>query len=462
MDDELRHLSAGELRSRYAEGSVSPTAYLADTLTLQAEQEPTLHAFVTIATEQAEAEAEAADRRIRERGNAAWQGKPLLGVPLSVKDLTPTAGIRTTRGSLRELNTTPVRDATAVARLREAGAVIFGKTTTSEFGWSASTVGRLGPPTANPWDPGRTAGGSSGGAAAATAVGIGIGAIGTDGAGSIRIPASFCGVVGFKPSYGLIPYEPASSDGLAHIGPLARDVDTAAILTEVMCGRTLIGSATSVPTTGRIGWLSWGQPTDIDRIARQAIEALGYPIEDLDDPFDDPYPHLVAILAAAEAASQPVGADPAADPARMAVVEHGRGLSAADLLRAHTERLSLRNRVDRLLETVAVLAMPTVSIEPFAADHWRPDGPTHDLGWLAWCRAVYPFNLTGHPAVSVPAGFDGAGYPVGLQIVGQRGDDALVLGAARQLQQTRPWRFPSSRLHSHAASLPHGKLGDTL
>ncbi|HEY9475999.1 MAG TPA: amidase family protein, partial [Mycobacteriales bacterium] len=172
MDEVIRYAGAADLRRWYASRELSPVEFLRATLDLLADN-VRLNAFVTVAAEVAMAQAEAAERRIRTLGTDAWDGQPLLGVPVSVKDLTPTAGIRTTRGSLRYADWTPDRDAPAVRRLREAGSVIFGKTNTSEFGWSAGTVNRLMPPTANPWDLSRSAGGSSGGAAAAVAAGIG-------------------------------------------------------------------------------------------------------------------------------------------------------------------------------------------------------------------------------------------------------------------------------------------------
>ncbi len=457
MDDTLRYATADELRRMYATRQVSPTEIMRMTLELLAQQEPQLHAFRAVVADQALAQAAEAERLIGDLGPAAWDGRPLLGMPVSVKDLTPTAGIPTTRGSRRYAGWTPERDAPAVARLRAAGAVVFGKTNTSEGGWSAGTVNQLGPPTANPWDLSRSPGGSSGGAAAAIAAGIGIAATGTDGAGSIRIPAAFCGVVGFKPTFGRVPYAPLSPEGLSHLGPLARDVSTAALLTEVMAGPhpedPLSGSpAPAGPPTDqvlRIGWLRWPPAAqsgaDPEPIARNAAEALteaGYRLEEIELPFADPYPHLVTILAAAEAAAQSSEDEESADPARLHVVRHGRTLTAVDLMNAQTERLLLRQRLDRLMADFDLLAMPTAWCEPFDIDAWRPDPASGDdnLGWLAWCRAAYPFNLTGQPAISLPAGFTPAGYPVGLQLVGRRNEDSLVIQVASEFERLRPWR----------------------
>jgi len=293
----------------------------------------------------------------------------------------------------------------------------------------------------------RSAGGSSGGAAAAIAAGVGVAALGTDGAGSIRVPAAFCGVVGFKPTFGRVPYVPVSPEGLSHLGPLTRDVATAALITDVIAGQhpddpfSADGYAERpVPPHPRIGWLRWAGPdTEAVSVARAAAGALGDVVE-LDVPFPDPYPDLVTILAAFDA-DQRVEDDELSDPHRNRIVAYGRTLRAADLARALAGRARHTQRVDELMAHFDALAMPTVSIEPFSVDAWRPDRPTDpaDLDWLAWCHTTYPFNLTGQPAISVPAGFTAAGLPVGLQLVGRRHEDSLVLRVAAEFERARPW-----------------------
>jgi aspartyl-tRNA(Asn)/glutamyl-tRNA(Gln) amidotransferase subunit A len=455
MDDALRYATAAELRAWYSRGQLSPSEYTAATLDLLAREEPALHCFVTVTPDLAIAQAKQADQLIRAHGGQAWSGRPLLGVPVSVKDLVPTAGVRTTRGSLRHIDWVPEHDAPSVARLRQAGAVLIGKTVTSEFGWSAGTVSRLAPPAANPWDTRRSAGGSSGGAAAAVAAGVGVAALGTDGAGSIRVPAAFCGVVGFKPTFGRVPYVPVSPEGLSHTGPLTRDVATAELITSVIAGPHP-DDPLSAPPTGpagpaaagtraRVAWVSWPVPgTEADSVARAAAAALD-PVGELEAPFPDPYPHLVTILAAFDAAAQRPEDDQLSDHARLQVVAHGRRLAAADLALALAGRTQLTQRLDQVMEQFDVLAMTTVATEPFGTDAWRPDPAGPDLDWLAWCRAAYPFNLTGQPAISLPAGFTAAGLPVGLQLVGRRHEDALVLDVARQFERARPWRPAYSR-----------------
>ncbi|WP_063607420.1 amidase [Streptomyces katrae] len=472
MAPELQYADIRSLRAAYGDGSLLPSEHLAATFALLDRWEPRIGAFLTLARERATAEAEAADRLLHRYGKSVWADRPLLGMPVSVKDLTPTEGVRTTRGSLLHADAVPRRDAPAVARLRAAGAVVIGKTNTTEGGWSAAGVNRLQGPTRNPWDPARTPGGSSAGAAASVAVGIGVGATGTDGAGSIRIPASFCGVVGFKPSLGRIPYVPQSPEELSHLGPLTRTVADAALLTQVMSGYDagdplsfgVPGEPTGDPEAAagrlprlRIGWIpSLGDPAPqpgIAAAARRAVEALaarGHTVEEIPPPFEDPYPALETILAGWEAAAHTRDLDEVADrldPGRLEVIRYGRGLSAARLARAYETRAVLRARSQALMERYDLLAMPTVAIEPFAAELHEPPDPVRKgaLSWLAWAPEAYTFNLTGQPAVSVPAGRSPGGLPVGLQLVGGRHDDLRVLAAAYQLEQAHPWH------HEYAA-----------
>ncbi|MEU5810312.1 amidase family protein [Streptomyces sp. NPDC047718] len=484
MAPDPRFADARTLRARYADGSLLPSEHLAATFALLEQWEPYLGAFLTVARERATAEAAGADRLLHRRGAAAWRDRPLLGMPVSVKDLTPTAGLRTTRGSLLHAGTVPDRDAPAVARLRAAGAVVIGKTNTSEGGWSAASANRLQGPTRNPWDLTRTPGGSSAGAAASVAVGVGVGATGTDGAGSIRIPAAFCGVVGFKPSLGRIPYLPQSPEELSHLGPLTRTVADAALLTQVMSGPDVRDPLSCGLPAGlaagpggdpaadldaaagrlrglRIGWIpSLGEPAPqpgTAAVARRAVEVLagrGHTVEEIPPPFEDPYPALETILAGWEAAAHAADLDEVADrldPGRLEVIRYGRGLSAVRLAQAYETRSQLRADAQALMERYDLLAMPTVGVAPFAAERHEPADPVRKgaLSWLAWAPEAYTFNLTGQPAVSVPAGLSPDGLPVGLQLVGARHADRTVLAVARQLEQDRPWHHWYPALTQH-------------
>lgn len=430
------------LRHRHS----SVTDHVQSILALIREADPRLGAFVSVAVNEAEREAEAADRLIGRLGAAAWRERPLLGIPIAIKDLIQTELLPTRRGSL-VANLRDRVDAPAVVRLRDAGAIIIGKTATSEYGWSASTVSRLAPPTRNPWIPARSAGGSSGGSAAAVAAGLCAAALGTDGAGSIRIPAAFCGVVGFKPSFGRVPYVPACADRLAHLGPLTRNVRDAIDLMRVLSGPhpadpdSGLGSADSPrsSTPLRIGWIEFpGTSSEVRRVseqARPALAARGHRLECIEVPFPDPYPALVDIIAAAEAASTAPSDEERSDPGRLDVVRYGRILRGTAVARAEDARLELRTRLRAVMERYDLLAMATVPIEPFEYDAIAPGAAGQDsLQWLAWSPATYPFNMTGQPAVSLPVGITANGLPVGLQLVGPCGDDDLVLYTASLLE----------------------------
>lgn len=406
-----------------------------------------LGAFVAVAGEQALRDASTADQAIARLGSAAWRDRPLLGVTVSVKDLIQTQDLPTSRGSLLP-NDRARADAPAVARLRAAGAIVVGKTTTSEYGWSASTVSRVAAPTRNPWARDRSAGGSSGGAAAAVAAGLCSAALGTDGAGSIRIPAAFCGVVGYKPSFGQIPYVPACADRLAHLGPLAGTVSDVIELASILrrphpldpdsatCSLDQPRAAASL----RIGWIEFpGTAPRIRDVAERAwpvLEAQGHRLERIPVPFPDPYQALVDLLAADAAAATCPADEERCDSGRLAIVRYGRTVSGAAIMRAEEVRLSLRVTLRSVMERYDLLAMATVPVEPFdagaIAPYWAADPA--DLMWLAWTPATYPFNLTGQPALSLPVGLTPSGLPVGLQLVGPFGGDELVLSAARRIE----------------------------
>lgn len=432
-----------QLRDLLRRRETTVVRHVESTLDAIATVDGELDAFLSVAGEEALCDAELADARIRALGSGAWQDRPLLGVTVAVKDLIQTADLPTTRGSLLP-NRRPRMDAPAVARLRAAGAIVVGKTTTSEGGWSATTLGRLAPPTANPWDVTRSAGGSSGGSAAAVAAGLCAAALGTDGAGSIRIPAAFCGVVGFKPSFGLVPYVPTCADRLSHVGPLAGTVADIAELMAVLAGphpddpdSTLLSA--TVPTLSdrplRIGWLEFpGTTAAVREVSERAWAAFSdAELEQLDPPFDDPYPLLVDIIAAAEAADTAETDEPLADQGRLEIVRYGRTLSAATMLRAEAARIALRIRLAAVFEHVDLLAMATVPIVPFARHDPGPDR-SRGLSWLSWAPAAYPFNLTGQPALSVPAGRTDSDLPVGVQLVGPRGADDLVLSVGARVE----------------------------
>jgi aspartyl-tRNA(Asn)/glutamyl-tRNA(Gln) amidotransferase subunit A len=447
----LTFLSIEQNTSLLRDGRSSVLDRVGSDLAAIAQRNPELHAFVTVAGEAALREAEAADRLIRRAGASAWRRRPLLGVTVGIKDLIQTADLPTGRGSLLA-NDRPRFDPPVVARLRSAGAIVIGKTTTSEYGWSASTVSRAGATTRNPWDPRRSAGGSSGGSAAAVASGLCTVAIGTDGAGSIRIPAAFCGVVGYKPSFARIPYVPPCADRVSHLGPITRTVADAATVAAVTQGAdpgdpdSLLAAVDRRrrPDRLRIGWLEFPGTEAGVRSAgaglRDTLAGLGHRVEDIGLPFTDPYPALVDLLAAAEAADIGPAHQAGGDPGRLAVARYGRTLDAGAVARAEQTRLRLRIDLTAAMRTYDLLAMTTVPIEPFDAEAigpaWAADPAT--LRWLAWSPATYPFNLTGQPAISLPIGLTGSGLPVGGQLVGPVGGDKRLLAVAAQVERMLP------------------------
>ena len=452
-------------RDLLAHGAVSVVDHVQAALAAVRAHDPGINAFVSVAGEEALRAAEAADARIRTLGPAAWRDQPLLGVTISVKDLIQTRDLPTSRGSLLD-NPRPRADTPAVARLRAAGAVIIGKTTTSEYGWSASTLCRVSATTRNPWNRDLTAGGSSGGAAAAVAAGLCAASLGTDGSGSIRIPAAFCGVVGFKPSFGKVPYVPSGADRLAHVGPIAADVADVAELAALLTGPdrcdpdSALGSldAPREPRALRIGWIEYpGTSAQVRKVTERAwpvLTAQGHRIEQVEVRCKDLYPALVDILAATEAAGTPPQHDEHCDPGRLAVVRHGRTLSGATVMRAEEVRHSLRTTLRSVMHSYDLLVMATVPIPPFEAEAigpaWAADPAA--LLWLAWAPASYPFNMTGQPAISLPAGLTPAGLPVGLQLVGPVGADDLVLSTAARIEAALgPLPAPPARIPERTA-----------
>ena len=465
--DELCSLSAVELAERYRSRDLSPVEVVEAVLARIERLNPTLNAFCTVTAEGARAEARAAERRL-----AAGEPRgPLDGVPLSVKDNFATAGLRTTSGSLLLRDNVPTVDAPAVERARAAGAVILGKTNTPEFAWRGSTDNRLFGPTRNPWDSARTPGGSSGGAASAVAAGLGPIALATDGAGSIRIPASFCGLFGLKPSFGRVPFYPpaGASELIAHAGPIARTVRDAALLLDATAGPdprdqwslpAREGSFAAACDGGIAGLrVAWSPdlghiPVDPDvatlceRVAG-AFADLGCRVEGADPPILDPLPVLQTIYTAGQVGNhgrRPPEELAQMDPDLVALIEEGRRLSAADYLQAVIARQAIADGFRRHFERFDLLLTPTLAVPAFELGIVGPervDGrPIPHLGWTL----CFPFNFTGAPAATVPCGFTSSGLPVGLQIVGRRHDDAGVLRAAAAYEAACPWsdRWPAT------------------
>ncbi|CAN5228194.1 amidase [soil metagenome] len=444
-------LSATDLLAKFRRGDVSPVQATQSALDRIDAVDGKVNACCLVDTERALAAARDSEQR--------WaRGEPigvLDGVPVAIKDLFLTRDWPTLRGSLLIDPDQPwPEDAPSVARLREHGAVVIGKTTTPELGWKGVTDSPRCGITGNAWDPAVTSGGSSGGSASAVALGMVQVATGTDGGGSIRIPASFSGIVGLKPTYGRIPLYPPSPFGtLAHAGPMTRTVEDAALMMDVLTGfDSRDWSALPTPQESHRLGLDRGvagmriafSPTlgyvDVDpevaamvRRAVETIAGMGAEIEELDPGFADPVDAFEALWFSGAAKSVDQFAPdswPRLDPGLAEICAEGRRVSASDYLDATAERMRLGVLMGRLHETYDVLLTPTMPLVAFATGHEVPPGWPHRR-WTSWTPFSYPFNLTQQPAASVPCGLTGAGLPVGLQVVGPRHADPTVLAVCR-------------------------------
>ncbi|WP_051840894.1 amidase [Streptomyces sp. NRRL F-5126] len=455
--DDLCSRTATELLDGYRDLSLSPVRVTEAVLARIAELDPLVNAFCLVDEEAARRDAAASQERWR-------RGEPLGlldGVPVSIKDLLLTRGWPTLRGSLSTDPAAPCeQDAPSVARMREHGAVFVGKTTTPEFGWKGVTDGPLTGVTRNPWNPSRTSGGSSGGSAAAVALGLGPLSVGTDGGGSVRIPASFCGVFGFKPTYGRVPLYPASPFGtLAHAGPLARTVEDAALMMDVLCGpddrdwsglppyegsfRDRLGEANGGSVRGlRVAWSTSlaGTAAEPDVAARvrhaaELLAGLGAEVEEAAPAFADPVAayHTLWFSGAAKVVEHLTPEQFARlDPGLAEICRQGAAMSALDYLGAVDARMALGVEMGRFHRAYDLLVVPTLPGTAFEAGHEVPPGSGHGR-WTGWTPFTYPFNLTQQPAATVPCGPGADGLPVGVQLVAARNRDDVVLRASHAL-----------------------------
>jgi amidase len=424
---------------------------------------PVVNAIVTFVPEQALAAARALDRRLARRKSAPPPG-PLAGLPIAYKDLVPTRGIRTTFGSLVYRDHVPAEDALLVERLRNAGAITLGKTNTPEFGAGSQTFNRVFGVTRNPYDLTRTAGGSSGGAAAAVACGMLPFADGSDLAASLRNPANYCNVVGFRPTPGRVPSYPAANawDTLAVLGPIARSVSDCAFLLAAMAGPDP-RAPVSIPEPGRVFLrplardfrgvrVAWspdlgGLPMEA-RVraalapAPRVLEELGCLVEEACPDFSGATEAFETLRAVAFAQRYaPLLAAHRAELKDTVIwnIEQGLALDGARLARAHALRTELFHRMRRFLEKYEFLACPVNPLPPFPAEQ---EYPVEIAGvamgnYLDWMKSCYYVTITGHPAISVPAAFtsDTPPLPVGLQIVGRYRDDFGVLQLAHAFER---------------------------
>ena len=456
---DLHWKSAAKLVKGYAKRRFSPVEVANACLAQIERHDKTLNAMVAVRPEEALAQARLSEARWM-KGEP--QG-PVDGVPALVKDLLLVRGWPTLRGSRTvDRNQAWDQDAPSVARLRECGAVFLGATTTPEFGWKGVTDSPLTGITRNPWDTTKTPGGSSGGSSAAAAAGYAPLTLGTDGGGSIRIPAGFTGIFGLKPSFGRVPAWPLSPFGtVAHVGPMTRTVEDSCLMMNVIAqpdardwhalpydgtdytaklGKGVKGLKIAFsPTLGYVD-----VDPEIARLVKDAVkvlEELGATVEEIDPGFEDPalcFRTLWWAGARALLGKLPADRKKLLDPALADVVAQAKSISLDDYQDAVKERGLLGSRMRQFMERYDLLVTPALPIPAFAAGKLSPaDDKTGK--WVSWTPFSYPFNLTQQPAASVPCGFTAKGLPAGLQLVGRMFDDRTVLRTAYAYEQATSW-----------------------
>ncbi|MGE0749310.1 MAG: amidase [Variibacter sp.] len=457
---DILDLTAADLLRLYRRRQLSPVEVTKDVFARIANLNPIVNAFILVDEKGALAAARASEARW---AKGAPQGL-VDGVPATVKDNVWMKDLPCRKGSATTDTNPMTEDAPAVARLREQGAVMLGKTTLPEFGWIGACHSPLTGITRNPWKLDRTTGGSSGGAAAAALLNLGWLHIGTDGAGSIRIPAAFTGVFGIKPSFGRVPAYPASPfTVLAHLGPLTRTVTDAALMLNVLAGideRDMAAWNTPAPDyriglddgvrglriafSPRLGTAAKVNPEVAKATAAtaDAFRDLGAIVEEADPDLGAAEATIHEIWGAVSAtivAAIPANIRDKMEPGFLRMAQDGARYGVADYLNAYNRRADLANTMARFHERYDLLLSPQMPIPALEAGRDTPASGDYGDNWLNWSPFTYPFNLTQQPAASVPCGFTSDGLPIGLQIVGPARQDALVLRAARAFESARPF-----------------------
>ena len=461
---EICWMSATDLARQIRRKKISPVEVVKDLLEAIDQINPRINAYVTVDADRALAAARKAEKAVMKGEELG----PLHGIPLSIKDAAFTKGVRTTMGSKLMENFIPQEDSEFVARLKKAGAILLGKTNTPEFATVPYTENRLFGVTRNPWNPARSTGGSSGGAGAAVAAGLGPLASGNDVGGSIRIPSSCCGVFGIKPQYGRVPNYPIFHlwESMLHEGPITRTVPDAALMLEVMSGPHPGDRHSMIPPLGNLKGslrkgvkglkMAWSADLGFARVSREVQEIcakaarkfviLGAKVEEADPGFPNPEMCYVTIVnAELSAALSRFGTlEEIKDQLTPRLAERlkaNQSLTALDYLQASFTRRELASTVAQFFEKYDLLLTPTIGVSAWPIDLplgivEEVDGmPVTPRGWLL----TFPFNLTGQPAASIPAGWTKDGLPVGLQIVGRYNDEATIFRAAAAFEEAQPW-----------------------
>ncbi len=465
----LADLTAVDLVTGFASGSFTPVDVLDDTLERIGRVDPLVNAFVGLQAETARTQAQESAQRWT-RGQPLG---PIDGVTATIKDSMALAGWPTLKGSRQSDPSKILReDSPTAARLKSGGAVILGKTTCPEFAWKGTSDSPLTGMTRNPWDLERTTGGSSSGAAAAAATGMGALHPGTDGAGSVRMPAAFTGIFALKPTFSIVPIYPPSTGGLiAHVGPMTRTVADAALMMEVIAqpddreiypalgdDRPWLAGLDAGVKGVRIAytpsWDDYPVRPDVAAAVKRAVDVLaraGAIIVEVDQPGITLHRQEFGVIWAA-LLSQPLRHIPEAewsrsDPGLVAETRRGLSLTASDLLDAEKARITLMGQFRALLAEYDLIISPQMPCtalrlgSDLVQDPWD-SGLAMDH-WLDWSPFTYPLNLTRHPAASVPVGFGSDGLPVAMQIMGRHFEDRLIMRAARAYEREHPFVLPS-------------------
>ncbi len=454
-------ISLAETSTKIREGTLSCETLVRECLDRISLFNGSINAFSSIYEETALAEARICDK---EAADGKWRG-PLHGIPVGVKDLFQTKGLKTARGSRAFVDNVPSENAPIIERIINAGAIIIGKTTSTEMGWSGSSVSELYGCTRNPWNLKLTSGGSSSGSGAALAAGMVPLTLGSDGGGSVRIPASFCGIFALKGSLGRIPAYPwSATEMLSHAGPMTRTVKDSQIMFDILKGPDFRDHL-SLPEDGLtyeganinlnklkvvfapslFGYsVNSGIAETVAGAVEKIREAFDIKIANVELDWDDP----IEIFETLWVAGRGVAYGAQVEDHNLFgsgfrnLIEHSKTYDLADYLNAMKQRAQFSQSVHEFFNDVDILLMPTVPEEPFDATLEAPVGmvgKSSALPWTAWTPFTYPTNLSGNPAASIPCGHSPSGMPVGLQVISRRFEDQTVLAFCRELEKAFSW-----------------------